>query len=295
MKAQAVAGVLNEVLTELSVRAEIQYGIRAVYAKTGALEGADPGTARAVQAQTMGTIWTAVQEIRSNPAIAVQYEDLARDEKVFTLRGVVFGVFMPMFATMFAFFLVGNMAGSILLEKEAGSLRRLLAAPIPRGTVIAGKMLAYIVVVFLRMVVLFGVCRALFEMPLGKSPLGLALLTLALSLSSTGLGMLLGALARTSKQAGIIGLLVGFLLFFAAGFTSSGISSGSGGVVQVIRPTEGFMFYLSRFTPHAHAFDGYTKLMLEGGGLADIGPNILALLGFGVVFFLVGLWRFRYE
>jgi hypothetical protein len=36
-------------------------------------------------------------------------------------------------------------------------------------------------------------------------------------------------------------------------------------------------------------------MMLTNAGLADILPNILALLGFGVVFFLVGLWRFRYE
>jgi ABC-2 type transport system permease protein len=281
------------VLTELSVRAEIQYGIHAVYAKTGALEGADPETARAAQAQTMGAIWTAVQEIRQNPAIAVSYEDQSGEERVFTMRGAVFGVIMPMFATMFAFFLIGNMAGSILIEREAGSFRRLLAAPIRRGTIIAGKMLAYILVVFLQMAVLLGVCRLLFDMPLGDSPLGLVLLTLALSLASTGLGMLLGALARTSKQAGIIGLLVGFLLFFAAGFTSSGIG-GSGDVVEVIRPT-GFMLYLSRLTPHAYAREGYLKLMLEGGRLPDIWPNILALVGFGVVFFVVGLWRFKYD
>ena len=28
---------------------------------------------------------------------------------------------------------------------------------------------------------------------------------------------------------------------------------------------------------------------------ADILPNVLALLGFAVVFFLIGLWRFKYE
>jgi hypothetical protein len=35
--------------------------------------------------------------------------------------------------------------------------------------------------------------------------------------------------------------------------------------------------------------------MLNGGGLQDILPNMLALLGFGVVFFLIGVWRFKYE
>ena len=290
VEAEAVAGILNEALTELSVRAEIEYGIRAVFAKTGVLEGADPKVARAVQAQTMGVIWTAVQEIRQNPAIAVQSEDLAGEERELPVSGLVFAVYVPMFATMFAFFLVGFMAESILGEKEAGSFRRLLAAPIHRGTVVAGKMLAFVGVVFLQMLLLFGVGSALFDMPLGDSPLGLLALTLALALASTGLGMLLGSLARTRKQAGNIGMVLGFVLFFASGLPPSSISR-----TGYESGLEGFRLYLSQLTPHAHAFNGYLELMLEGAGLVDLLPNILALLGFGVVFFLLGLWRFKYE
>jgi ABC-2 type transport system permease protein len=292
-EAQVVAGILKEVLTELSVRAEIEYGIRAVYDKTGALEGADPEMARAVQAQTMGAIWTAVQEIRQSPAIVVQRQDLAGEERVLTARGVVFGFIMPLFSTMFAFFLVGIMAESILGEKEAGSFRRLLAAPIHPGTVVAGKMVAFIGVVFLQMLVLFGICSVLFDMPLGD-PQGLLVLTLALALAATGLGMLLGSLAQTRKQAGSIGMLLGFVLWFASGFTSFAIDL-TGGQIQFDLPLEGFRYYLSQLTPHAHAINGYYKLMIDGAGLVDILPNVLALLGFGVVFFLLGLWRFRYE
>jgi hypothetical protein len=35
--------------------------------------------------------------------------------------------------------------------------------------------------------------------------------------------------------------------------------------------------------------------MLEGAGLVDILPNILALLGFALVSGLLALWRLRYE
>ena len=48
-EAQAVTGILKEVLTEFNVRAEIEYGIRAVYEKTGALQGADPNAVLAAQ------------------------------------------------------------------------------------------------------------------------------------------------------------------------------------------------------------------------------------------------------
>jgi ABC-2 type transport system permease protein len=242
-EAQVVAGILKEVLTELNVRAEIEYGIRAVYARTGALDGADPETTRAVQAQTMGVIWTAVQEIRQSPAIAVQRQDLAGEERVLVASGVVFGVIMPIFSTMFAFFLVGIMAESILREKEAGSFRRLLAAPIHPGTVVAGKMVAFMGMVFLQMLVLFGICNVLFEMPLGDSLLGLLALTLALALAATGLGMLVGSLARTSKQAGSIGMLLGFVLWFASGFTSFTIDL-TGGQVQFDLPIKGFTWWI---------------------------------------------------
>jgi ABC-2 type transport system permease protein len=290
-EARAVAGILNEVLTELRVRAEVEYGIRAAYAKAGVLETADPASVAAMQAQTMDTIWTAVQEVRQNPAIAVQREDLADEqEEELTISGIVFAGYGPMFVTMFAFFLIGTMAESILGERAAGSLHRLLAAPIHRGTVIAGKMLAYIGVVFLQMLLLFGVGNLFLEMPLGHSPLGLLALSLALALAATSLGMLIGSLARTQKQAGAIGLIASFGLFFASGAPSNSI--GRTGIKPGL---EGLGFYVSQLTPHVHAYDGYSRLMFQGAGVVDILPNILALLGFGVVFFLIGLWRFKYE
>jgi ABC-2 type transport system permease protein len=261
-----------------------------VYAKTGALEGANPDQARAAQALTMGSVWTAVQQMRENPAIAVRSEDLAGEVKELPVSGLVFAFCVPMFATMFAFFLIGHMAASILGEREAGSFRRLLAAPVPRGTVISGKMLSFMGVVFLQMLLMFGVGSLLFDMPLGESPLGLLTLTLALSLAATGLGMLLGSAARTSKEAGNIGLVVGFVLYFASGQVGGSISR-----TGYESGLEGFRYYLSQVVPHSHAFDGYLKLMLGGAGVAEILPNILALLGFAVVFFLIGLWRFRYE
>jgi ABC-2 type transport system permease protein len=292
-EAQVVAGILNEVLTELTIRAEIEYGIRAVYARTGALEEASLETARAVQAQTMGVVWTAVQEIRQNPAILVERQDLAGEERVLTASGVVFAFIMPLFSTMFAFFMVGTMAESILKEKEAGSFRRLLAAPIHLGAVIVGKMLAFIGVVFLQMLVLFGICSVLFDMPLGD-PLGLLVLTLALALAATGLGMLLGSLARSSKQAGSIGILLGFGLWLASGFTSFKLDLG-GGAIQFDIPIEGLKFYISQLTPHSHAIKGYYNLMIYGADLEQLLPNIAVLLGFALVFLSLAIWRFKFD
>jgi hypothetical protein len=104
----------------------------------------------------------------------------------------------------------------------------------------------------------------------------------------------LGSLAQTRKQAGSIGMLLGFVLWFASGFTGFAITI-TGGQVQFDLPIEGFRHTISQLTPHAHAINGYIKLMIYGASLVDLLPNILALFGFGVVFFLLGLWRFRVE
>ncbi len=292
--AQALAGILNEVLTEFSVRAEVEYGIRAVYAQTGALQAVEPEIARALQAQTMGAVWTAVQEIRQNPAILVKRQDLAGEQRLLTVSGIAFSITIPMFSTMFAFFLVSFMAESIIKEKEAGSFRRLMAAPIHRWTVVVGKTLAFIGVVFFQMLVLFAVGSIFFDMPLGDSPLGLLAITLVLALAATGLGMLVGSLARTGKQAGNIGMLLGFVLYFASGFFSFTVNV-SDGAANVSYLPEGIRFYISQLTPHAHAIEGYIKLMLNGAGLMDILPNILALFGFAVLFFVLAMWRFKYD
>jgi ABC-type multidrug transport system permease subunit len=120
-------------------------------------------------------------------------------------------------------------------------------------------------------------------------------LTLVLALAATGLGMLVGSLAKTSKQAESIGMLLGFVLMFASGFIGAFSLKITGTNVDIQLPSEGFSYYLSQLTPHAHAANGYMKLILFGADFVDIIPNILALLGFGIVFFVIAIWRFKFD
>jgi ABC-2 type transport system permease protein len=50
------------------------------------------------------------------------------------------------------------------------------------------------------------------------------------------------------------------------------------------------------FTPHAWALDGYYDVLVRAGtGVADVALPIAAVVGFGVVFALVGALRFDFE
>jgi ABC-2 type transport system permease protein len=279
--ASIVAGITNKAMAEIGMLGELRYGVHAVLAQSPDYDMAPPELVQAVEAQTLGVVWTQVQQMRQNPVIALESEAVAGAEEVKPWDPITY--YVPGFTVAFAFFLVGQMAMTLVREKEEGTFRRLLSSPMPRGSVVVGKMLAYMGVVFLQVVVLFGAGYALFKMPLGESPLALLLLTLVLALAAASLGMLLGALARTSKQADQVGMVLGFVLM------------ALGGTIMPFFRAEGFMGILSRLTPNAWAVEGYMGLVSDNWTLAQAAPDILMLLGFAVVFSGIAMWRFKFE
>jgi ABC-type multidrug transport system permease subunit len=275
-----IIGIMNEVVTPVSYQGEIQYGIRTIMDESGAFDETNPQIRGAVEAQTMGVVMTQLAEMFENPQITVTGEDLEGVET--QSLDNAYSYTAPSYAVMFAFFIVGIIAATIMTEKEGGTFRRLLASPIHRGSIIAGKMLAYILVVGLQVLLVFGVGSAFFDIPLGNSPLGLLLLTLALALAATSLGMLVAALARTRSQVDAVGMVIGIVL-----------GAVGGSIVPI--PEKGFLHLLSQFTPHAHAIEGYLNLMSQGAGVVDVIPQMGLLAGVGVMFFLIAMWRLRFE
>jgi ABC-2 type transport system permease protein len=153
--------------------------------------------------------------------------------------------------------------------------------------VIAGKIVAYTILACLQALLLFAVANIAFGMPLGKSPLGLVVVSLIVALTSAALGMLIAALARSANQAASTGLILGLILAVIGGCISM---SG-----QPVFRSGGFMGTLANLTPHAHALEGYYSLMAEDATLISVLPQMGIVLAFGLVFFLVAVWRFKYE
>ena len=285
--ASIVRGIMNEVVSEVTIWGEVQHGINTVLDESGALSRANTQLRQGMEAQTLGVIMTTLDDMRRTPAIDVVTEDLT-GAKVTGGIELLFALMFPGFTVMFIFLNVNWSSSSLLREREAGTLRRLLASPAPRGAVIAGKMLAFMLLSCMQVVVLFGVGNSFFKMPLGQSPDGLMVLTLVVALTSTALGMLVAALAKSSGQAGSVGLILGFIMAGVAGCI------GVLARVPLVR-TEGLMGILANLTPHGHALDAYYSLMVEKATLVEILPQMGILLAMSIVFFLVAQWRFRFE
>jgi len=189
---------------------------------------------------------------------------------------------VPGYTVFGVFFIVATMAESILREKREGTFRRLLAAPLPKPILLAGKLLPYYLVNLLQVAVMFSVARLLFGMALVQ-PVALLVVSLALAAAATGMGVLVATFGKTQTQ--ISGLSVLLTLTMSA----------VGGCMVPTFVMPDFMQALARFTPHGWALQGFQDVLVRGYGLAGVWPDAAALLGFAAVFFLIGVWRFRFD
>ena len=190
---------------------------------------------------------------------------------------------VPGYTIFGVFFIVQTLATSLLREKQEGTFRRLLAAPISKSAILLGKLLPCYLVTLIQVTLMFGIGVVAFHMGLGHAPGALVAVTLATGLAATGLGLMVAALGKTPEQVGGLSSLL--VLTMAA--------LGGSMVPTFVMPR--FMQVLSRLTPHAWALEGYQNVIVRGLGFSSVVPDVAALLGFAAVFFGVALWRFRFD
>jgi ABC-2 type transport system permease protein len=195
----------------------------------------------------------------------------------------VFQQNVPGYTIYGIFWIVSLLAVSVLREKQEGTFRRLLVAPMGRMVMLAGKLMPYYLINIVQIAIMLGVSSLLFKMNLGHSPAGLVVVSLAAAATATGLGVLVAALGRTEAQIG--GLTVLLLLTLSA--------LGGCFVPRFTMPD--WLKTVGLITPHAWALDAYQDLLVRGYGLLEVLPKVGTLAAFALVFFTIGVWRFRFE
>ena len=284
--ASIVTGIMNQVVDEVTIWGEVGYGIRTMFDASGLLQNASEEERRGLEAMNLGVIMTRLGEMRSNPLIEVSSEDLegAQTEDWFSaFMAYIFAGYVA----MFIFFIVPLSAESIMQERESGTLRRLIAAPIAPNVVIGGKLLAYMIIPCVQAVLIFGLASIAFDIPLGNSPLALAVVTIVAAITAAAFGLMIASLVKTSSQASNMGVAAGFILAIIGGAVPIG--------GQPFSRMEGFISIIARLTPQAHALEGYLRVMAGGEGLAAVLPEAGILLAFTAVFLLIAIRRFRYD
>lgn len=172
-------------------------------------------------------------------------------------------------AIFFVFFTAQFGVSSILEERRAGTLARLAAAPVPRMSILFGKLLTSVALGLVSMAALAAATSLLLGAQWGD-PLGVALLVIAAVLAATAVTALVATLARTTDQAAswqsIVALVLGML----------------GGSFFPVAVAGGLLGTLSLLTPHAWFLRGLGDLR-GGGGASVVLPAVGAILAFAGV------------
>ena len=183
---------------------------------------------------------------------------------------------VPAWAIFAMFFIVIPLGGSIMKEKNEGSVFRLHTMPSPYLLLINGKIIVYVTVCLIQFMLMLTVglyflpMLGLPQLNLGHSYTGIFIITIATAFAATGYAVMVGTLASTEQQAAILGSL-SILLLSALG----GVWVPSYVMPEVMRK-------ISVLSPLNWALEGFYKLFLRGGNAVDILPDAAKLMVFFV-------------
>ena len=189
---------------------------------------------------------------------------------------------VPAYTIFGVFFIVLTLASSFLQEKKDGTFQRILAAPLHKAALLIGKLLPYYLVNLIQIGLMFSIGVVVFGIKPGHLP-ALVVVSLALAAAANGLGLLVAALGKTESQVNALSVLLAITL------------SALGGMMVPTFIMPDLMKILSLFTPHAWALAGYHDVIIRGLGVKAVLTETLVLLGFASFFFVVALWRFRFD
>ncbi|HAL30889.1 MAG TPA: hypothetical protein DCP20_09290 [Coriobacteriia bacterium] len=187
------------------------------------------------------------------------------------------------FTAWFILFMTFGSAGGILEEREQGTLRRLLVAPIGRGTVLTGKVVGTVLAATAQALVLVAVGALAFGVPWGRDPAGVAMVLGSYILAGTGLAVMVSALVRTRDQ-----------MSGASPLISTGLAMLGGCLwpIEVVSPA---MQTIAKFTPTGWAVMGLTDVVARNQGVGSALVPSLVLLGFAAVTLGIGAKALRFE
>ena len=168
-------------------------------------------------------------------------------------------------------------------ERQQGTLRRLLTTPTEKATFLLGTISGQVVVALVQMVLLVTFGALVMKLQWGREPAALALIMVTFALAAAALGTTLGTFIKTESQANGLSTLLGMVMALL------------GGCWYPLEMFPAFAQTLVKILPTTWAMQGMLEIVLRGGGMAEVLPDAAVLLGFAVVFFAIGVWRFKYE
>ena len=209
----------------------------------------------------------------ANGSFSLDKEVLAEGEKDVdpALGGTgLLAMSMLFLATMATIFL--------LRDRENRTLYRILASPATMRAYMLQGIFSFLVVALLQVIGIFLVVHFVFGIYLGPSVLNLFAIMAVYAVLCVSFAVALAGVTRTPRQAGAAGSLIITPMCML------------GGLLWPREMMPEILQQIGRFMPPSWAIDAAQKVVL-GNPLAEAVPEIVIMLLYALVFFLLGSWR----
>lgn len=187
----------------------------------------------------------------------------------------------PGILVQFAIFGLVTSAQILVQERKTRTLQRLMTTAMRPWEIVAGHLLAMFSVTFLQtaMLVVFG------QLVLGvnylREPLGVLLVSAALGLWVSSMGLLIGVLAKGDDQVILFSMLAMFIF------------SALGGTWFPLEVSGGAFAAIGKLMPSAWAMTGLQNILIRGLGLSSMWLPAGMLTLYALGFFGLAVWRFQ--
>ena len=172
-------------------------------------------------------------------------------------------------------------AMSIVREKEIGTMEQLMVTPIRPIELMLGKTIPFAIVGMVQVTALTGLALVVFQIPFRGNFFFLLGCAAIFLLTTLGAGLFISTISHTQQQA-----MMTFFFLFMPMFLLSGFSFPLNSMPVLVQ-------YVTYLNPLRYFMEIVRGIFLKGTGIRILWPQLLALLGYGVMILVASALRFQ--
>lgn len=212
--------------------------------------------------------------IGADGLVAIERRDVVGAKK----RNPYVAFYAAGIGVLFLLFTASAASGTLLEDREAGTLDRVLATRVSMSTLLAGRIVYAALLALAQLLVMFTFGALVFDVELAGHLGGFFAMAIPTALACASFGLLLATACRTRAQLGALSTLV--ILVVSA--------IGGSMYPRFLMPES--LQRLSLFAFNSWALDGFTKVFWREEPVAHLWPQIAFLLANAALFFAIARW-----
>lgn len=174
------------------------------------------------------------------------------------------------------------MSMAVVKEREIGTLEQLIVTPIKSWQLIIGKLIPFVIVGFMDVLLVTGVMVFWFGIGVRGSFIFLLFSSFIFVLSTLGIGLFISTITKTQQQAMMIAQFAVMMpMIYLSGFAFP------------IENMPKLIQYITYLIPLRYYITIVRDIVLKGTTFMELLPEVMALLGMGILILFASAMRFR--